>query len=169
MVIYYKWAGFIADTALILNLILLVAIMSYFSATLTVPGIAGVILSLAMAIDANVLIIERMREEKLMGKPIATIIQLGYEKAWSAIFDSNITTIIAAMVLFFLGTGTIRGFAITLGLGTLLSMLTAITLTRYMLKLMIDSKISTNANAYGANGYMLMDKRPGQKEDTANA
>lgn len=85
MAIYYKGAGFISDIALVLNLVLLTAVMSYFSATLTLPGIAGIILSLAMAIDANVLIIERMREETLLGKPIYEIIHLGYDKAWSAI------------------------------------------------------------------------------------
>lgn len=139
MLIYYKWAGFIADAALVLNLILLVAIMSYFNATLTVPGIAGVILSLAMAIDANVLIIERMREEKLLGKPIPTIIQLGYDKAWSAIFDSNITTIIVGFCLMQFGTGPVKGFAVTLIIGLSVSLFTAVFVTRAMYELMLTS------------------------------
>lgn len=139
MIIYYKWAGFIADTALVLNLVLMMAIMSYFSATLTVPGIAGIILSLAMAIDANVLIIERMREEKLMGKPIPTIIQLGYEKAWSAIFDSNITTIIVGFCLMQFGTGPVKGFAVTLIIGLTVSLFTAVFVTRAMYELMLTS------------------------------
>ncbi len=139
MLIYYKWAGFIADVALILNLILMMAIMSYFSATLTVPGIAGIILSLAMAIDANVLIIERMREEKLLGKPIPTIIQLGYEKAWSAIFDSNITTIIVGFCLMQFGTGPVKGFAVTLIIGLVVSLFTAVFVTRAMYELMLTS------------------------------
>ncbi len=139
MIIYYKWAGFIADTALILNLILLVAIMSYFSATLTLPGIAGVILSLAMAIDANVLIIERMREEKLLGKPIHTIIQLGYEKAWSAIFDSNLTTIIVGCCLMQFGTGPVKGFAVTLIIGLVVSLFTAVFVTRAMYEMVLTS------------------------------
>ena len=139
MIIYYKWAGFIADTALLLNLVLLMAIMSYFSATLTVPGIAGIILSLAMAIDANVLIIERMREEKLLGKPIATIIQLGYEKAWSAIFDSNITTIIVGFCLMQFGTGPVKGFAVTLIIGLAVSLFTAVFVTRAIYELVLTS------------------------------
>ena len=139
MIIYYKWAGFIADTALVLNLVLLMAVMSYFSATLTVPGIAGIILSLAMAIDANVLIIERMREEKLLGKPIPTIIQLGYDKAWSAIFDSNITTIIVGCCLLQFGTGPVKGFAVTLIIGLTVSLFTAVFVTRAMYELILTS------------------------------
>ncbi len=139
MIIYYKWAGFIADVALLLNLVLLMAIMSYFSATLTVPGIAGIILSLAMAIDANVLIIERMREEKLLGKPIPTIIQLGYDKAWSAIFDSNITTIIVGFCLMQFGTGPVKGFAVTLIIGLAVSLFTAVFVTRAIYELMLTS------------------------------
>lgn len=139
MIIYYKWAGFISSTALILNLVLLMAVMSYFSATLTVPGIAGIILSLAMAIDANVLIIERMREEKLLGKPIPTIIQLGYEKAWSAIFDSNITTIIVGFCLMQFGTGPVKGFAVTLIIGLTVSLFTAVFVTRAMYELILTS------------------------------
>ena len=170
MILFYRLSGFIADIALMAYTLMLLGLLYLLDATLTLPGVAGIILSIGMAVDANVLIFEHFKEEyRLNGKTLRLSMQAGFERAFTTIFDSNITTIIAAMVLFFLGTGTIRGFAITLGLGTLLSMLTAITLTRYMLKLMIDSKISTNANAYGANGYMLMDKRPGQKEDTANA
>ena len=139
MIIYYKWAGFISSVALVLNLVLLMAVMSYFSATLTVPGIAGIILSLAMAIDANVLIIERMREEKLLGKPIATIIQLGYEKAWSAIFDSNITTIIVGFCLMQFGTGPVKGFAVTLIIGLTVSLFNAVFVTRAIYELMLTS------------------------------
>ena len=129
MLVYYRGAGFIADIALVLNLVLLMAIMSYFSATLTLPGIAGIILSLAMAIDANVLIIERMREEKLLGKPIYEIISLGYDKAWSAIFDSNITTIIVGACLLQFGTGPVKGFAVTLIIGLTVSLFTAVFVT----------------------------------------
>jgi len=139
MFVYYKAAGFIADIALVLNFILTVAIMSYFSATLTLPGIAGMILSLAMAIDANVLIIERMREEKLLGKPIYEIINLGYDKAWSAIFDSNITTIIVGACLLQFGTGPVKGFAVTLIIGLLVSLFTAVFVTRAMYELVLTS------------------------------
>ena len=139
MGIYYKWAGIISDIALVLNLVLMMAIMSYFSATLTLPGIAGVILSLAMAIDANVLIIERMREEKLLGKPIPTIIQLGYDKAWSAIFASNLPTIIVGCCLMQFGTGPVKGFAVTLIIGLVVSLFTAVFVTRAIYELILTS------------------------------
>ena len=139
MAIYYKAAGVISDIALVLNFILTVAIMSYFSATLTLPGIAGMILSLAMAIDANVLIIERMREEKLAGRPVYEIINLGYDKAWSAIFDSNITTIIVGACLLQFGTGPVKGFAVTLIIGLLVSLFTAVFVTRAIYELILTS------------------------------
>lgn len=139
MAIYYKAAGVIADIALLLNFVFTVAIMSYFSATLTLPGIAGMILSLAMAIDANVLIIERMREEKLLGKPVYDIINLGYDKAWSAIFDSNITTIIVGACLLQFGTGPVKGFAVTLIIGLVVSLFTAVFVTRAIYELILTS------------------------------
>lgn len=139
MLVYYKAAGFIADIALVLNFVLTVAVMSYFSATLTLPGIAGMILALAMAIDANVLIIERMREEKRAGKPVYEIINLGYDKAWSAIFDSNITTIIVGACLLQFGTGPVKGFAVTLIVGLLVSLFTAVFVTRAIYELILTS------------------------------
>ncbi len=139
MLVYYKAAGFIADVALVLNFILTVAVMSYFSATLTLPGIAGMILALAMAIDANVLIIERMREEKRAGRPVYEIINLGYDKAWSAIFDSNITTIIVGACLLQFGTGPVKGFAVTLIVGLLVSLFTAVFVTRAIYELILTS------------------------------
>ena len=139
MIVYYKAAGFISDIALLLNFVFTVAIMSYFNATLTLPGIAGMILSLAMAIDANVLIIERMREEKLAGKNIYEIITLGYDKAWSAIFDSNITTIIVGACLLQFGTGPVKGFAVTLIIGLLVSLFTAVFVTRAIYELVLTS------------------------------
>ncbi|MBR4682804.1 MAG: protein translocase subunit SecD [Elusimicrobiaceae bacterium] len=139
MAVYYKAAGVIADIALLLNFVFTVALMSYFGATLTLPGIAGMILSLAMAIDANVLIIERMREEKLLGKPVYEIINLGYDKAWSAIFDSNITTIIVGACLLQFGTGPVKGFAVTLIIGLLVSLFTAVFVTRAIYELILTS------------------------------
>ena len=139
MLVYYKAAGFIADIALLLNFVFTVAIMSYFSATLTLPGIAGMILSLAMAIDANVLIIERMREEKLLGKPVYEIINLGYDKAWSAIFDSNLTTIFVGACLLQFGTGPVKGFAVTLIIGLTVSLFTAVFVTRAIYELILTS------------------------------
>lgn len=130
MGVYYKKAGIIANSALILNLVLLLASMIYFRATLTLPGIAGIILSLAMAVDANVLILERMREELRLGKTVRMAIDQGYHKAFSAILDANLTTLIAALFLFQFGTGPVKGFAVTLTIGIIVSMFTAVFMTR---------------------------------------
>jgi len=165
MILFYRLSGFIADIALMAYTMLLLGALYLLDATLTLPGVAGIILSIGMAVDANVLIFEHFKEEyRIQGKTLRLSMDAGFKRAFTTIFDSNITTIIAAGVLFFLGTGTIRGFAITLGLGTLLSMFTAITLTQYMLKLLIASKITENPSAYGANGFMLW-----TKEDLKNA
>ena len=139
MIVYYKGGGFIADIALCLNFVLLLAAMSYFSATLTLPGIAGMILSLAMAIDANVLILERMREEMALSKPVAMIISTGYDKAWSAILDSNMTTWIAAIFLFQFGSGPVKGFAVTLTIGLLIGMFTSVFVTRAIYEFWLTS------------------------------
>ena len=127
-------------------------LLKMLDATLTLPGVAGIILSIGMAVDANVLIFEHFKEEYRLGKTLRLSMEAGFKRAFTTIFDSNITTIIAALVLFFFGTGTIKGFAITLGLGVVLSMLTAITLTQYMLKLLIASNICKNPAVYGATG-----------------
>jgi protein-export membrane protein SecD len=139
MMVYYKGGGFIADVALGLNFVFLVAAMSYFSATLTLPGIAGMILSLAMAIDANVLILERMREEMALGKPVAMVIPVGYDKAWSAILDSNMTTWIASVFLFQFGSGPVKGFAVTLTIGLLIGMFTSVFITRAIYEFWLTS------------------------------
>ncbi|HAH31948.1 MAG TPA: protein translocase subunit SecD [Elusimicrobia bacterium] len=139
MLVYYKGGGFIANMALVLNFIILLAAMSYFSATLTLPGIAGMILSLAMAIDANVLILERMREEKHLSKPVAMIIPTAYDKAWSAILDSNMTTWIAAIFLFQFGSGPVKGFAVTLTIGLLIGMFTSVFVTRAVYEFWLTS------------------------------
>lgn len=139
MTIYYRAGGFIASIALLLNLIFLVALMAYFSATLTLPGIAGIILSLAMAVDANVLILERMREEKDKGQPLPAVIKEGYEKAWSAIFDSNLTTWIASILLFQFGTGPVKGFALTLTLGLFVGVFTSVFVTRAIYEFLLTS------------------------------
>ncbi len=130
MAIYYRASGIISGVALLLNVIFLIATMAYFSATLTLPGIAGIILSLAMAVDANVLILERMREEYDKGQPLYLVIKEGYDKAWSAIFDSNLTTWIASILLFNFGTGPVKGFALTLTLGLLVGVFTSVFVTR---------------------------------------
>ncbi len=130
MIIYYRGGGFVADVALGLNFIILLAVLSYFNATLTLPGIAGMILSLAMAVDANVLILERMREELDLKKPIPIIISTAYEKAWSAIFDSNLTTWITSVFLFQFGSGPVKGFATTLTIGLVIGVFTSVFVTR---------------------------------------
>ena len=126
MFLYYGIAGAVADVALIVNLFLILAIMSLFGATLTLPGMAGIVLTVGMAVDANVIINERIRELLYKGKSITKAIEQGYANAFSAIFDANITTLIAAVVLYAYGTGPIKGFAITMSIGILASMLTAI-------------------------------------------
>jgi preprotein translocase subunit SecD len=123
---YYRLAGIIADIALVTNLFLITAIMAIFGATLTLPGMAGIVLTVGMSVDANVIINERIRELIREGKPIKAAIEGGYKNAMSAILDANITTLIAAVALFAYGTGTIKGFAITMAIGILASMLTAI-------------------------------------------
>lgn len=130
MLVYYRFFGVIANIALLLNLILLVALLSIIDATLTLPGIAGIVLTVGMAVDANVLIYERIREELRHGFSPQLAIHAGYERAFSTILDANITTLIVAIILFAVGTGPVRGFAVTLSLGLLTSMLTGITYTR---------------------------------------
>lgn len=130
MAIYYKAFGLIADAALIMNLILIVALLSLLQATLTLPGIAGIVLTVGMAVDANVLIYERIREEMRIGSSPQAAIQAGYEHAMATIVDANLTTLIAGLVLFAIGTGPIKGFAVTLSLGIVTSMFTAIMGTR---------------------------------------
>lgn len=130
MLIYYRFFGLVANIALVLNLILLCALLSIIGATLTLPGIAGIVLTVGMAVDANVLIYERIREELRHGLSPQAAIYAGYERAFSTILDANITSMIVAIVLFSVGTGPVRGFAVTLSLGLLTSMLTGVTYTR---------------------------------------
>jgi preprotein translocase subunit SecD len=130
MVIYYRAFGLIANMALFINLVMIIGVMSLMQATLTLPGIAGIVLTVGMAVDANVLIFERIREEIRAGTAVQTAIHAGYEKAFSTIADANVTTLIAAVVLFAMGSGPIKGFAVTLAIGIATSMFTAIVGTR---------------------------------------
>ena len=157
MLLFYRLCGFIADISLMAYTLILLAILKGLDATLTLPGVAGIILSIGMAVDANVLIFEHFKEEFRLGKTLRLAMETGFKRAFTTIFDSNTTTIIAAAVLFFFGTGNIRGFAITLGLGVLLSMFTAITLTQFMLKLLVNSRVIESPTAYGADGFVLFD------------
>ncbi|MDR2709692.1 MAG: protein translocase subunit SecD [Elusimicrobiota bacterium] len=130
MIFCYRWSGVIADIALVLNLLFLMAFMAYSQSTLTLPGVAGIALTLAMSIDANVLILERIREELAAGKTARIAVDAGYQKVFWTIFDSNITTLIAAVFLFQFGTGPIKGFAVTLSVGLIISMFTSIVVTK---------------------------------------
>jgi preprotein translocase subunit SecD len=144
MVIYYKAFGLIANVALFSNLVFIVAMLSLLQASLTLPGIAGIVLTVGMAVDANVLIFERIREELAGGASPQAAINAGYEKALSSIADANITTLIAAVVLFGIGTGPIKGFAITLMLGIITSMFTAIVGTRTIVNLIFGGRKLTS-------------------------
>jgi len=165
MILFYRACGFVADVSLMAYTILLLAVLKGLDATLTLPGVAGIILSIGMAVDANVLIFEHFKEEFRLGKSIRLAMDNGFKRAFTTILDSNTTTIIAAAVLFFFGTGTIRGFAITLGLGVLLSMFTAITLTQFMLKLLVNANIFSSPSVYGANGFVLFDDSKAVKKN----
>mgnify|MGYP000986941632 FL=1 len=141
MIIYYRKFGVIADIALIANIVLLVGLMSLLpGATLTMPGIAGIVLAVGMSVDANVLIFERIKEEIRNGRPIQQAINEGYNGAFSSIFDANLTTILTAVALYAVGTGPIKGFAITLSLGIAISMFTAITGTRAIVNFLYGGK-----------------------------
>jgi SecD/SecF fusion protein len=130
VLIYYRFAGLVANVALVINLVLLFGAMSMFNFVLTLPGIAGIILTIGMAVDANVLIYERLREELAAGKPLRAALEASYEKAFSAIFDSNLTTLITAVILFWKATGPVKGFAVTLSIGIVASMFSALLVTR---------------------------------------
>ncbi|MCA6071208.1 MAG: protein translocase subunit SecD [Endomicrobium sp.] len=141
MIVYYRFSGIIADIALALNLIMLMAAMAYFQFTLTLPGVAGIALTLAMAVDANVLILERIREELASGKTARVAVDAGYQKVFWTIFDANLTTLIAAVFLFQFGTGPIKGFAVTLSIGLIISMFTAITVTKLIYEFLFKENL----------------------------
>jgi preprotein translocase subunit SecD len=140
MIIYYRVFGVIANIALTVNLVLLLAVMSILGATLTLPGIAGIVLTVGMAVDANVLIFARIKEELKSGLNVQQAIHSGYDKAFLTIFDANITTLIVAIILFAVGTGPIKGFAVTLSIGIITSMFTAIVLTRAIVNLVYGGR-----------------------------
>ncbi|MEK6567056.1 MAG: protein translocase subunit SecD [Bacteroidota bacterium] len=144
MVLYYKTAGFVADIALLFNILFLLGVMAGFKATLTLPGIAGIVLTIGMAVDANVLINERIREELMGGKTLRAAVDAGYVKAFSAIFDSSITTFLTGVILYQFGTGPVQGFALTLMIGIVASMFSAILITRVTFNLMMDRGLQPN-------------------------
>jgi len=140
MLVYYRLGGLVADIALFVNLIVIAGLMGYLGATLTLPGIAGIILTVGMAVDANVLVFERIREEVANGKTIRAAVDSGFSKAFLTVVDSNVTTLIAAVVLFQFGTGPLKGFAVTLTIGIVASMFTAIFLSRTIFSMILSNR-----------------------------
>jgi len=140
MIAYYKFCGFVASLALTLNILFLFAIMALLRSTLTLPGIAGIALTMGMAVDANVLIFERIKEEIKVGKTIRAAIEAGFDRAFLAIWDSNLTTLITGVALYFYGTGPIKGFAVTLSAGIIISMFTAVFVTKVVLDLVVSGR-----------------------------
>ena len=131
--IYYKFSGLIASFALIWNILIVLSVLASLQATLTLPGIAGLILTVGMSIDANVIIFERIREEMRRGKKVLASIDVGYSRAVGTIFDANVTTLIAALILFQFGSGPVKGFAVTLAAGIITSVFTAVSLSRLII------------------------------------
>jgi len=140
MILYYRIGGIIATIALIANLILILAFMAMLNATLTMPGMAGLILTVGMAVDSNVLIFERIREELIKGNPFRTALEVGYSNATRTILDANITTLLTSLVLMFLGTGPIRGFAVVLSIGIVINLFTSIIMTRWIFEFLIEER-----------------------------
>ena len=149
MLVAYRGLGFIADIALIIYVMIDLLIMVLMNVTLTLPGIAGMILSVGMAVDANVIIFERIKEESRSGKSLNAAIDAGFKRAMTTIMDANITTLIAGFVLFFLGSGSVQGFAVTLVLGIFVSLLTAIVVTRHLIKLVVNTHLFSSIKFYG--------------------
>ena len=148
MLLVYRLPGLVADISLLAYIAIVTFIMTYFRVNLSLPGIAGIILSVGMAVDANVIIFGRMKEELAAGKTVKASVSAGFDRAFIAILDANVTTLIAAVVLYYFGTGPIQGFAITLGIGTVVSMFTAIVVTKFLLNQVVGLKL-TNPWLYG--------------------
>jgi preprotein translocase subunit SecD len=143
MLFYYNAAGLIANLAIMINVLLILAILAAFQGTLTLPGIAGIILTIGMAVDANILIFERIREELLRGRSLRSAVDEGFGKALSAILDSNITTFLTGMILYFVGTGPIQGFALTLMIGILGTLFTGVYLSKKMFEILLARGITS--------------------------
>jgi preprotein translocase subunit SecD len=150
MVFVYRLPGFLADVALVIYVLLMLGLLAFSGAVLTLPGIAGFVLSIGMAVDANVLIFERLKEELWAGKSLRQSVRIGFARAFSSVFDSHFTTIVGAGALFVLGTGTVKGFAYTLFWGTVFSLITAVFVTRTFTDAVVDNDLVTAPAAYGA-------------------
>jgi len=149
MIFVYRLPGLLADVALAIYVLIMLAILAVSQANLTLPGIAGFVLSIGMAVDANVLIFERIKEELWNGKTMRAAVRVGFQRAFSAVFDSHFTTIVGAGVLYMLGTGTVKGFAFTLFWGTVVSLFTAVFITRFFVDVLVDNEILTTPELYG--------------------
>ncbi len=149
MLVYYRLPGLVADIALAIYIMITFAVFALLKVTMTLPGIAGIILSIGMAVDANVIIFERIKEELKSGKSLRASIEQGFHRALIAVVDSNVTTLIACVVLFYLGAGSIKGFAVTLAVGVLASMLTAVAITKYILNTVVGMNITKNPKLFG--------------------
>jgi preprotein translocase subunit SecD len=149
MIVVYRLPGFLADVALALYVLVMVAIFAISHATLTLPSIAGFVLSVGMAVDANVLIFERIKEELWNGKSLRAAVRVGFQRAFTAVFDSHFTTIVGAGVLYMLGTGTVQGFAFALFWGTVISLVTAVFVTRFFVDMLVDNDLATAPALYG--------------------
>jgi preprotein translocase subunit SecD len=149
MIFVYRLPGLLADVALAIYVLVMMAILAISQASLTLPGIAGFVLSIGMAVDANVLIFERIKEELWNGKTMRAAVRVGFQRAFSAVFDSHFTTIVGAGVLYMLGTGTVKGFAFTLFWGTVVSLFTAVFITRFFVDALVDNEILTTPELYG--------------------
>lgn len=158
MILFYRLSGIVACIALLLYVMMLLLVMRYLNATLTLPGIAGIILSIGMAVDANVLIFERFKEEIRNGKTLRSAMDAGFNRAFVTIFDSNVTTLMAAVILFYLGTGPIKGFAVTLAIGVILSMFSAIAVTKFLLRFLISSNFTKNPAFFGVSAPKEVNK-----------
>ena len=149
MIVYYRLPGLLANLALLLYLVLVVAITAYTEVTLTLPGIAGLILTLGTAVDANIIIFERLKEELWARKSMRSAVAAGFDRAWTAILDANVTTLLAAAVLYWLGTSLIKGFAIMLFIGVICSLFTAVTVTRWLLTMVAEARWAQKRALYG--------------------
>ncbi len=149
MIVVYRLPGLLADLALAVYVLVMMAILALSHATLTLPGIAGFVLSIGMAVDANVLIFERIKEELWNGKTMRGAVRVGFQRAFSAVFDSHFTTIVGAGVLYMLGTGTVKGFAFTLFWGTVVSLITAVFITRFFVDVLVDNNVLSDPELYG--------------------
>ena len=167
MLVLYRVSGFVATTALLIYVLLLLAVLHFLQATLTLPGIAGIILSMGVAVDANSLIFERFQEEVQIGKTLRMSMESGFRRALATIVDANMSVMITAAILFILGSGPVRGFAITLGLGVAISMVTAVFVSRYLLRMLIECNLTNHPFWYGANvsptATMELYKKGGKK------